>query len=227
LGGIWAFDVNSIATWKYNCPSMFYINAVQWVGFRRGAGSDADKLVLLIDALGENDLRDAGSTTLIIGVEDVHDECAVRPAHFHLISTSESRQVCELEFAIPAAYSRRCRGLRLHWVYNGDQGRRLSGTDYRPGFLMSFDASAPYNMSKVFSQTSVPLPRGCKRRRFLSKSASYDATAKGPGGSAEAASIWGCIPPEIMQRFRQGSWGRLGQRAERDEEEQDEEDEAA
>eukprot|EP00929_Paragymnodinium_shiwhaense_P113075 TRINITY_DN81341_c0_g1_i1.p1 TRINITY_DN81341_c0_g1~~TRINITY_DN81341_c0_g1_i1.p1 ORF type:complete len:284 (+),score=27.13 TRINITY_DN81341_c0_g1_i1:64-915(+) len=197
-GGFWVLDISSTAGWKYNSPACFYINGVRWIGLQRLREGGA-RLVVLVDALGERDLRNAHETTLIVRYGS-DDETVSKAAVAHTyISRTRCRHVCALEYEVSEDLAR---ATELHWVYNGDMGRGLAGSDYRAGCILRSTGSSP--MLQMLERCATALPQGCEARRFQLAPITYHGLEQ--AATLELLSSWQ-VPPDIMQKYHQRLWG--------------------
>eukprot|EP00929_Paragymnodinium_shiwhaense_P093146 TRINITY_DN53247_c0_g1_i1.p1 TRINITY_DN53247_c0_g1~~TRINITY_DN53247_c0_g1_i1.p1 ORF type:complete len:333 (-),score=15.28 TRINITY_DN53247_c0_g1_i1:250-1110(-) len=201
-GGFWAMDIDSTAGWQYNNGVVHYINCVRWLGLKRPVGGDL-RIVVLVDALGEDDLREAHETTLIVRYSDDDDDDdamihSLDPTNYCYLSQTDSRHVCLLEFEFADLEH----ATEVHWVYNGDWGSGLEGTDYNAGFILRREVEPA--LPATFRKSGLELPQGCQARRFQRTPITYAGLEQ--ASTIESLLKWE-VPSGIIERYRHGDWG--------------------
>ena len=222
-GGTWRLDIMKRSNWKHNTDEAtafhhhFYQNRVPYL--YPDVGGTA---YLVIDAYGENDLRDAHSSSLLILPGERWerggpgtDPWAPCVPHFVRHEWEIYRvppkpgcghQVCLLGFELPndENYAMLLGG--LHFVYNGSHSLDLQGTDYEcVDLLQSHATSARAVVTELRDiATFVPFTRSSEVPHRLTPDEVkqlYDPKAHGPDTPG-----WD-LPPSVMERWRAGMWG--------------------
>jgi len=191
-----------VCNWKSNnarpnFSGSFYQNRVTKLAY---CGLTRSVLVI-IDAYGENDLRAAHQSTLLleeVGGRDGQQRRVVSVStqtHEYRVR-GQGHQVCVLHFPANVFTAHVDKGARLflHYVFNGEWHNGLRGTDYECIQLLELTLSD----AACFFRGGA-LPQGC-RRKFELRPLQYDHAANG-------AHTWG-LPQNVLDRYAAGNWGQ-------------------
>jgi len=227
--GIWCLDVDARIEWTGNdANGSYYVNRVSRVGRVRGGA-----LIVVLEAYGESDLRDARSSCVFaVGVEREYATsiiggsssrgpvaCAKSATFVNERVRTPGHRFCVLAFQ-PLVWDQ---GPAIGYQFNG----RLAG-DYPANLrVVSFDTETTGRLraeTLARDRTAMwrrrwadafrqgPLPEGAIRRVFVPLGTWFSASNTTeipwyvPDVAPTSPEEWG-LPAPILARWRAGTWG--------------------